>query len=332
MTNKYDDEIIERLSENEADLIITKEKEIRLIKWGPFTRREDYFYYSMEDIVLSCETTPKIIKYQNRSSALPSLTINQLLKESGYRTLPENFIEQGAPLGSRYVVKRVKPRILLKKFLSSTAEISLAITFEDHPGLFDILLSTNNYLYTVTITNDDGIEHKFSDIIIKEKRIANRNQTILDFPAALIQVRKLLKNIDEIIKVFNFSIKSTLIDDICNNYILKGLSYSGILRKGEGHPNTNYYNDMYGHSNAEHDNENTDSLDLTDEECFLIFGINQNSTLEDLKKAYKKLAQKFHPDMIEGKGLDDSFIEFASMKMQEINCAYEQLLYYFNGA
>ncbi len=42
-----------------------------------------------------------------------------------------------------------------------------------------------------------------------------------------------------------------------------------------------------------------------------------------IKKQYRILIKKYHPDFIQSKGLDEAFIEFAKQKLQEINRAYE---------
>jgi len=35
--------------------------------------------------------------------------------------------------------------------------------------------------------------------------------------------------------------------------------------------------------------------------------------------------KKFHPDFIQGKGLDEEFLKFAEARMKEINWAYEEI-------
>lgn len=49
-----------------------------------------------------------------------------------------------------------------------------------------------------------------------------------------------------------------------------------------------------------------------------ILGISSNSTDDEIKKAYRKLVQKYHPDAHPNK-------EFATKKMQEINEAHEKI-------
>lgn len=49
-----------------------------------------------------------------------------------------------------------------------------------------------------------------------------------------------------------------------------------------------------------------------------ILGVNPNVTDDELKKAYRKLVQQYHPDTHSDK-------EFATQKMQEINQAYDKI-------
>lgn len=50
---------------------------------------------------------------------------------------------------------------------------------------------------------------------------------------------------------------------------------------------------------------------------YQVLNISENATLEDVKKAYRKLALQFHPDKNKDKGAQSKFIE--------INIAYETL-------
>jgi len=45
--------------------------------------------------------------------------------------------------------------------------------------------------------------------------------------------------------------------------------------------------------------------------------------METIKKAYRKLIHKYHPDIISSQNKDESYMEEATAKTQEINQAYQ---------
>lgn len=51
---------------------------------------------------------------------------------------------------------------------------------------------------------------------------------------------------------------------------------------------------------------------------YKVLGVNENATVDEIKKAYKKLARKYHPDL----NPDDPQ---SGTKMRELNAAYEVL-------
>ena len=51
---------------------------------------------------------------------------------------------------------------------------------------------------------------------------------------------------------------------------------------------------------------------------YKVLGVSPNASDEEIKKAYRRLAKKYHPDLNPGD-------QAAAQKMQEINAAYEQI-------
>jgi DnaJ like chaperone protein len=62
-----------------------------------------------------------------------------------------------------------------------------------------------------------------------------------------------------------------------------------------------------------------------DEECLRILGCQPDATDADIKKAWRSLCHKYHPDKLEGQGASPEEIKEAQAKMQRINEAYESL-------
>lgn len=62
-----------------------------------------------------------------------------------------------------------------------------------------------------------------------------------------------------------------------------------------------------------------------DDKYYQMLNCTPQSTDEEIKKSYKKLAREFHPDTVISKGLPDEFIQFATRRFQEIQQAYEQV-------
>ncbi len=58
-------------------------------------------------------------------------------------------------------------------------------------------------------------------------------------------------------------------------------------------------------------------------EAYKILGVNESDDMNTIKKAYRKLVRDYHPDIISSQDKDESYIEEATAKTQEINQAYQ---------
>jgi len=68
------------------------------------------------------------------------------------------------------------------------------------------------------------------------------------------------------------------------------------------------------------------------ENALEILELDKNSEMVEIKKAYKQMVRKFHPDVLRGQGFNDEVIEENTKKLQLINEAYEVLKKYMKKA
>ena len=59
------------------------------------------------------------------------------------------------------------------------------------------------------------------------------------------------------------------------------------------------------------------------EEACKILGVSESDDMNAIKKTYRKLVRQYHPDIIKSQDKDESYMEEATAKTQEINQAYE---------
>lgn len=78
----------------------------------------------------------------------------------------------------------------------------------------------------------------------------------------------------------------------------------------------------FGLSSADQQSIKNMFVQATDS-AYKILGVTRNSSIEEIKKAYRKLALKYHPDKVNYLGED--FRKDAEEKFQKINEAYEKI-------
>ncbi len=57
--------------------------------------------------------------------------------------------------------------------------------------------------------------------------------------------------------------------------------------------------------------------------AYEVLGVKESDSMDTIKKAYRKLIREYHPDIISSQDKDESYMEEATAKTQEINQAYQ---------
>ncbi|MFH0708868.1 MAG: TerB family tellurite resistance protein [Pseudomonadota bacterium] len=61
------------------------------------------------------------------------------------------------------------------------------------------------------------------------------------------------------------------------------------------------------------------------EQAYALLGITSETHTDAVKKAYRAKVREFHPDIIKSQGASDEYLKEATIKVQEINAAYEMI-------
>ena len=58
---------------------------------------------------------------------------------------------------------------------------------------------------------------------------------------------------------------------------------------------------------------------------YAVLGLKEDVPFDEVKKRYRELVKKYHPDILMGRGESEEMIEKSTRKLQEINEAYETI-------
>ena len=97
-----------------------------------------------------------------------------------------------------------------------------------------------------------------------------------------------------------------IIEDIANSLKIKTNDLNSLINK---------FQEYYASKQA--------STQMNLENAYKILGIDSSANDSEIKKTYKSLVKKYHPDIVTGQGAEQSMIDEATAKLQEINEAYE---------
>lgn len=95
-------------------------------------------------------------------------------------------------------------------------------------------------------------------------------------------------------------------EDISNALEIKKTDFDAMVTKFR-----NFYANKY--------NNQVNTL----ENAYKVLGASKDDDMATIKTKYKKLVRQNHPDLLMGKGAEQSIIDKATVKLQEINEAYE---------
>lgn len=61
------------------------------------------------------------------------------------------------------------------------------------------------------------------------------------------------------------------------------------------------------------------------EKAYAVLGLTKDASVDQIKKAYRKLSIDFHPDTVQSRGMAEEFKEYAVKHFREIQEAYEEI-------
>ena len=102
-----------------------------------------------------------------------------------------------------------------------------------------------------------------------------------------------------------------------------GINSSDYVSMFTRHVNSRFKNDGRSGGSSYQSSGYSSSSSATRKNSYKVLGLDSTATDEEVKKAYRRLAMKYHPDKVEGMG--EEVKKNAEAQFREINEAYEQI-------
>jgi DnaJ like chaperone protein len=67
------------------------------------------------------------------------------------------------------------------------------------------------------------------------------------------------------------------------------------------------------------------NLEQSLQQSYASLGINAEASVQEVKRAYRKLVSQYHPDKLVSQGLPDEMMEMSKRRVREINAAYDKI-------
>lgn len=92
--------------------------------------------------------------------------------------------------------------------------------------------------------------------------------------------------------------------------------------------NLNYYDSIFGnfHQQYQQHYHAAPPPRSSLKDAYAVLGISEEASMEEVKRAYRKLMSQYHPDKLMSQGLSEAEMQKATEKVQKIREAYERIL------
>jgi DnaJ like chaperone protein len=161
--------------------------------------------------------------------------------------------------------------------------------------------------------NNEDVREKLKDVYKKEKESF---ENTLEIASKYYKLTK--RNYNKRLKVMEYLLNLAFIDGDFSEaeyMITEDISNTLEIKRSD-------FDNMINHFKAYYANK-ASSTKQTLSQAYKVLDLEETSDFTIIKKQYRKLVRKYHPDIITGQGANKATIDEANTKLQEINEAYE---------